>query len=416
MSWKQDSHNANRAWRGPIEKYDLIQEGTIAVVVIFILVVALNVLFGSPLVHSVTFQSWANAAPVDFVATTLTELTGTSESATYGPPYNSGTVDLKIDQSLSQTPSGNAVNPSGPSQLQNLGPLSPQAWFGTPLPINVPDQFVLKPLGAFGVLDRGAQEALQRWNGASLDDKSAWANAALSSTITIDGTTVKFDTDKDTGPLPVMMGTMLAAAQSGALNAHSVDNTTNLYSMDNTGALLYVADGNYLGDIATYYNLQGPQWGVMNEIGSWPGQPWLWWYSMFYNIPGWSSIGTDILAVASALPFVAIFIFLPFIPGLRSIPRWIPLHRADLALVLQQIREFTPGRHERQSRVPRRQALLIDSTTGREARGHAPWPPRLCSSANRSPAVYFPGDDSSTCRQYALPTCHCARRRERLCA
>jgi hypothetical protein len=327
MSWKQDSRNANRAWRGPIEKYDMIQEGAIAVVVIFVLVVALNVLFGSPLVHSVTFQSWANADPVDFVATTLTELTGTSESATYGPPYNSGTVDLKIDQSISQTPSGNTVYPSGPTQLQNLGPLSPQAWFGTPLPINVPDQFVLKPLGAFGVLDRGAQEALQRWNGASLDDKSAWANAALSSTITLDGTTVKFDTDKDTGPLPVMMSTMLAAAQSGALNAHSVDNTTNLYSMDNTGALLYVADGNYLGDIASYYNLQGEQWGVMNEIGSWPGQPWLWWYSMFYNIPGWSSIGTDILAVASALPFVAIFIFLPFIPGLRSIPRWIPLHR-----------------------------------------------------------------------------------------
>jgi len=29
MSWKQDSRNANRGWRGPIEKYDLIQEGTI---------------------------------------------------------------------------------------------------------------------------------------------------------------------------------------------------------------------------------------------------------------------------------------------------------------------------------------------------------------------------------------------------
>lgn len=327
MSWKQDSRNANRGWRGPIEKYDLIQEGIIAVVVVGILVLALNVLFGSPLVHSVTFQSWANAAPEDFVATTLTELTGTSESATYGPPYNRGTVDLKIDQSISQTPSGNAVYPSGPTQLQNLGPLSPQAWFGTPIPINVPDQFVLKPLAALGVLDRGAQEALQRWNGASVDEKSAWANAALSSTISIQGATVVFSTTKDTGPLPEMMSTMLAAAQSGVLNAQTIDKGNNLYSTDNTGSLLYVADGNYLGDIATYYNLQGPQWGVMNEIGSWPGQPWLWWYSMFYNIPGWSSIGTDILAVASALPFVAIFIFLPFIPGLRNIPRWIPLHR-----------------------------------------------------------------------------------------
>ena len=327
MSWQQDSRNANRGWRGPIEKYDLIQEGIIAVVVIGVLVLALNVFFGSPLVHSVTFQSWATAAPEDFVATTLTELTGTSESATYGPPYNSGTVDLKIDQSISQTPSGNAVNPTGPSQLQNLGPLSPQAWAGTPIPVNVPDQFVIKPLASLAVLNPDTQAALNRWNGASLDDKSAWANAALSSTITIDATTVKFNTDKDTGPLPVLMSTMLAAAQSGALNAQMIDNRTNLYSTNNTNSLLYVADGNYLGDIATYYNLQGPQWGVMNEIGSWPGQPWLWWYSMFYNIPGWSSIGTDILAVASAVPFVLIFVFLPFIPGLRNIPRWIPLQR-----------------------------------------------------------------------------------------
>jgi hypothetical protein len=327
MSWQQDSHNANRSWRGPIEKYDLIQEGAIAVVVVGLLVLALNVLFGSPLVHSVTFQSWANADPEDFVATTLTELAGVSESATYGPPYGPGTVALTIDASLSQTPSGNAVNPTGPSQLQNLGPFSPQAWAGSPIPVDVPEEFVIKPLSAYALFSPEIKAALNQWNGASLADQSAWANAALSSTITIDGTTVKFDTASATGPLPVMLGTMLAAAQSGALNAQMIDNRTNLYSTNNTSSLLYIADGNYLGDIATYYNLQGPQWGVMNEIGSWPGQPWLWWYSAFYNIPGWSSIGTDILAVASALPFIAIFIFLPFIPGLRNIPRWIPLQR-----------------------------------------------------------------------------------------
>jgi hypothetical protein len=343
MSYKRDSQNANRGWRGPIEKYDLIQEGTIAVVVVGLLVLALNVLFGSPLVHSVTFQSWANADPQDFVATTLTELTGTSESATYGPPYNTGTVELKIDQSIAQTPSGNTVNPSGPTQLQNLGPLSPQAWAGSPIPIDVPAEFVLKPLAAYAVINPDTQAALTQWNGAGIDEKSAWANAALSSTVTIDGTTVKFDTDKDTGPLPQMMSTMLAAAQSGALNAQMIDNRTNLYSTNNTASLLYVADSNYLGDIATYYNLQGPQWGVMNEIGSWPGQPWLWWYAMFYNIPLWNTIGTDILAVASALPFVAIFIFLPFIPGLRSIPRWIPLHRLIWRSYYSQYGSSRPG-------------------------------------------------------------------------
>ena len=124
-----------------------------------------------------------------------------------------------------------------------------------------------------------------------------------------------------------MMGTMLAMARSGALNSQSIDAASNTYSTNNTKSLLYIEDGSYQGDIANYYNLRGEQWGVMNEIGSWPGQPWLWWYSMFYNIPGWINIGTDILAVASALPFLAIIIFLPFIPGLRNLPRWIPIYK-----------------------------------------------------------------------------------------
>ena len=59
------------------DKYDLIREGAIAVVVVALLVLALNVLFGAPLVHGVSFQSWANADPKDFVATTITELAGT---------------------------------------------------------------------------------------------------------------------------------------------------------------------------------------------------------------------------------------------------------------------------------------------------------------------------------------------------
>jgi len=327
MSWKRDSQNAKRKWIGPIERYDLIQEGIIAVVVVGVLVVALNVLFGSPLVHGVSFQSWANAAPEDFVWTTLTELTGTSETATYGPPFNSGAVTLNIDPNLSQVGNDVDVFPTGPSQAQNLGPLAPQAWAGVTMPVNPPDDFVLKPLAAFATLNPDTQKALTDWNAASIEQKSAWANAALSSTLTIDGATVVFSTTADAGPLPVMMGTMLAMARSGALNSQSIDAASNTYSTNNTKSLLYIEDGNYLEELASYYNLQGGQWGVMNEIGSWPGQPWLWWYAMFYNIPGWNSIGTDILAVASALPFVAIFIFLPFIPGLRNIPRWIPIYR-----------------------------------------------------------------------------------------
>lgn len=327
MSYKQDSRNAKRRWVGPIERYDLIQEGIIALVVVAVLIVGLNVLFGSPLVHSVSFRTWANAAPEDFVWTTLTELAGVSETATYGPPYNTGAVALNIDQNISQVGDGVAVSPSGPSQAQNLGPFAPQAWAGVTIPVNASDDFVIEPLAAFATLNPQAQQALNTWNGAGLQDRSKWSNAALSATLSIQDATVVFSTTEDTGPLPVMMSTMLAMAKSGALNAQSIDSPDSTYHTNNTKSLLYIEDGSYLGDIASYYNLQGGQYGVMNEIGSWPGQPWLWWYGGFYNFPGWNTIGTDILAVVSALVFVLILLLVPFIPGVRNLPRWLPIYR-----------------------------------------------------------------------------------------
>ena len=48
----------------------------------------LAILFSSPDDSPMTIQNWARADPGDFVATAVTELDGTSEIATYGPPYN----------------------------------------------------------------------------------------------------------------------------------------------------------------------------------------------------------------------------------------------------------------------------------------------------------------------------------------
>ncbi len=304
MSWKRDSSNANRRWVGPIEKYDLIREGAIAVVVVALLVLAVNVLFGAPLVHGVSFQSWANADPKDFVATTITELAGTSETATYGPPYNNQT-----------------------GQLQNLGPIAPQKWIGVRMPVNPPVDFVVKPLASAALLNPDVRQALDTWNGASDSQRQTWSTNAVSSTVDIQGTTVTLSGHGDTGPYPAMMSGMLALAQGGALTSQTIDDPERGYSSNYTKSLLYIADGNYLGDIANKYNLQGEQWGVMNEIGSWPGQPWLWWYTMWYNVPFWSKNGSDILAVATALPVIALVLFLPFIPGLRSLPRGLRLYK-----------------------------------------------------------------------------------------
>jgi hypothetical protein len=303
MSWKEDDALARRAWRGPRERYDLLKEGMIAVGVVFALGIALTTLLGSPRLEAVSFRSWARNAPQDFAATALTELVGTSETATYGPPYNGGT-----------------------SQLQSLGPVSPQAWAGIQLPVNAAQDLVLAPLSAFAPFDSALEKALAAWNGASPGEQAAWGAAAQKAKLVVDGNAVALQ-GGDTGPIPALLGGMLTAARSGALDAQLVNAPGRFYSMDNTKALLFIADGNYLGQLASKYALQGSQWGVMNEIGSWPGQPWLWFYTLFYQVPPWSTVGTDIVVIATVTPLFLVLIFLPFIPGLRSLPRVLGIYR-----------------------------------------------------------------------------------------
>jgi hypothetical protein len=36
----------------------------------------------------------------------------------------------------------------------------------------------------------------------------------------------------------------------------------------------------------------------MNETGSYPGQPWLWLYQLWYHVPGWrNSVNVDLIAI-----------------------------------------------------------------------------------------------------------------------
>ena len=66
----------------------------------------------------------------------------------------------------------------------------------------------------------------------------------------------------------------------------------------------------------------------MNETGSYPGQPWLWLYQMWYHVHGWSnSDNIDLIAIYMTGLATLLLLLIPFIPGLRDIPRWIPVHR-----------------------------------------------------------------------------------------
>ncbi len=110
-------------WPGPFVRYDLVKELAVALGVVTVLAVVLTVLFSSPDDSPTTIQSWAQADPSDFVATSLTELDGTSELAEYGPPYN-----------------------HTPEATQKIGPLDLQSAPGVRIPIDTAKDFVIEPL------------------------------------------------------------------------------------------------------------------------------------------------------------------------------------------------------------------------------------------------------------------------------
>src|SRR5262249_9186083 len=92
--------------------------------------------------------------------------------------------------------------------------------------------------------------------------------------------------------------------------------------------LLFIADGGYYAQLASNEHLTGDTWGVMNETGSYPGQPWLWLFQMWYHISPWQNSGSvDIWAVYLTGIGTLLLLLVPFIPGLRDIPPIVPVYR-----------------------------------------------------------------------------------------
>ena len=84
---------------------------------------------------------------------------------------------------------------------------------------------------------------------------------------------------------------------------------------------------------------------MMNETGNYPGQPWLWLYTFWYQVPPFStSDNADAQIWAIMMLLSVAFVAIPFIPGVRSIPRYIPLYRLiwrDYYRIAEQ--QGTPG-------------------------------------------------------------------------
>jgi hypothetical protein len=292
--------------------YDLVKELALALGGIAILVVILAAVFSSPDVPPVTIAGWAQNDPVDFVTTATAELSGATTSEGYGAPYN---------------------NAGGE---QSWGPVAPQVWFGQRLPIDSANAFVMQPLKYASVGNADLTKALDTWSSATADQQTGWlknyTDALSSATVTDGKVTV---TDGDYGPLPVMMGNLLSVAQSGGLDGLLLVNG-RFYQTDYTQALLFMGDGGYLAGLANGANLTGSQWGMMNETGSYPGQTWLWLYTLWYQVFPFTS-DTGILGLNGGNADLGIIILMtlltaalalvPLIPILRDIPRWVPIHR-----------------------------------------------------------------------------------------
>jgi len=291
------------AWRGPTRRYDILKEGTIAVVVALALTFTLAGLLSSPNVPPITVASWAKAAPADFLGTAATELNGTSLTATYGPPYNTNGTPQSIL-------------------------FAPANWAGVRQPIDTAQDFVITPLTQTAPLNPAVRAALAVYDAAPASQQNKWATNYVNAAPKIKFVGgVPVLPPGNYGPVRVMLAGALALAQSGAIDSDLIAQR-QFYGTDYTQPLLFLADGGYYNDRAAAENLTGDQWGVMNETGSYPGQPWLWMFQLWYHLPGWrNSANVDLIAIYMTGLATLLLLLIPFIPGLRDIPRWIPVHR-----------------------------------------------------------------------------------------
>ena len=290
----------------PTIRYDLVKELAVAMVAILGLVLLLTIMLSSPDVKPVTVQGWATADPVDFVTTATGELAGTTVSAAYGAPYNNGS-----------------------GSVQSIGPISPQAWFGVHQPVDSANDFVLAPLKVHAVGTTDLASALDTYNKADDKARQGWLDSYTKALATakVDQGAVTV-AQGEYGPLPVMMSNLLNLAESGALDGMLLSQG-GFYQTDYTRPLLFMGDGAYLAGLAKDQKLLGNQWGMMNETGSYPGQTWLWLYTFWYQVPPFTNPGFPAdLGVVSMMTLLSLgLLLIPFIPGLRDIPYWVPIHR-----------------------------------------------------------------------------------------
>ena len=240
----------------------------LASVAMLALAVLLTAAFSSPDVPRVTIAQWASADRYDFLTTAVSELEGTSESG------RSGGRDL-----------------------------------------------VLAPL-AQTAPDAKLTAALRRYGRAPLQSRLAWLKEYTAGLDYARGEV--FGSTRlppgAYGPVPVLLSHLLTLARTGALDAAPAS--------DPTKPLLFLGDGEWLERLAQQQHLLSGQWGMMNETGNYPGQPWLWLPAYLYQVSPFAtshSVDAEVWGIMALLSLALVLV--PWLPGVRSLPRWLPVYR-----------------------------------------------------------------------------------------
>jgi hypothetical protein len=310
---------ASRTWTGAYAPYDIVKELCVALGVVLALTLLVAALFSSPDERPSTIAQWSRAMPTDFVTTAVGELDGSSATAGYGPPYNH--------------------NANG----QHIAFLYPQKWLGVSHPIDAAKDFVIRPLQSIPNAP-ALQGAITAYQAAPAKTQASWTDAytrALGKATPGPGGSVTVPAGHY-GPVQPMMNSLLGLAQSGGLDG-SLLTSKQFFQTDYTKSLLFLADGGELSGRAMSDHLLGTQWGMMNETGSYPGQVWLWLYTFWYQIKPFStSHNADILVFSVMGVLSLLFILIPFLPGIRDLPRLLPLHRLIWREHYRTLRARTP--------------------------------------------------------------------------
>jgi hypothetical protein len=282
-----------------------MRETVLATIAMLAISVLLTAVFSSPDEPTVTLARWATADRYDFLATAASELDGSSETARSGPPYVAG--------------NGESL-PGG---------LSPQRLAGIRIPIDAERDLVLTPLAGAGRDDARLRAALLRYTRAQPASRAAWVKEYKAALDYARGELIG-NTQLPPGrygPVATLMAHLLALARSGALDG-MLTSGSGLYGSDYTKPLLFLADGEYLERLAKAQRLLAAQWGMTNETGDFPGQPWLWLATYWYQVSPFAdshNVDVQVWTVMALLSLALVLV--PWIPGVRSIPRWIPVHR-----------------------------------------------------------------------------------------